>query len=408
MELDVLRTSCLSIGAATRCLIDNITCWNYAKRSSEFTEDELLEPANYCNYGIVINGSIEISSMTNFVSSGDIGIYFKTSTDVFTMSNGYIECSEKGLAAIYGRPIGTNSSLSNVDLALGLYGIYSVGSATDYDQGRFLIKNVRIEQLRKLTINDNVVGCNVYLDANGGRISTSYIENLGLSGTTNGFHIKGITILDISKVQGNAGTSQNEFDFKIEGNSASLTISEYNANINGGVEVPDGYALEGLSSIQLYGKPYLKPKAGTLTKIYYPDNENVFSNRFISENKCLYRRQYYRDMPSGYINFAVFNTQVQSDIVIAKIAITIFANDIYSSATYIVKFQQDENGNQTGNISTLQMIQNIGDEIMSDKYEDGKFCLMYDPGAPNVSAHNRLGKVVQAVVEIELYTKGII
>lgn len=407
-ELDVLRTSCLSIGAATRCLIDNITCWNYAKRSSEFTEDELLEPANYCNYGIVINGSIEISSMTNFVSSGDIGIYFKTSTDIFTMSNGYIECSGKGLAAIYGCPIGTNSSLSNVDLAQGLYGIYSVGGATNYDQGRFLIKNVRIEQLRKLTINNNVVGCNVYLDANGGFISESYIENLGISGATNGFYIKGAIVLSISKVMGSAGTSQNEFDFKIEGNSANLTISEYAANINGGVEVPDGYALEGLASVQLYGKTYLKPKAGTLTKIYVPDNANAFGNRFTSENKCLYRRQYYRDMPTGYINFAVFNTRVQSDIVIAKITITIFANDIYSSAIYIAKFQQDENGNQTGNLSNLTMIQCIGDGIMSDKYEAGKFCLTREEGSPNVAAYNRLGKVVQAVVEFKLYTKGII
>lgn len=404
-ELDVLRTSCLSIGATTRCLIDNITCWNYAVRKSEFSATDLSNPENYCNYGIVVNGAIELTSMTNFVSSGDIGVYFKTSADVFTMLNGYIESNNFGFGGMYGYPIGTNSSISNVDISCGLYGFYF--KTTGYDQGRFVIKNVRIEQLRKLYVNDNIVGCNVYIDATTGRLTPSYIENLGLSATTNGFYLKGDVYLSISKVQGNAGESQNEFDFKVEGNRASLDITEYKASINGGLDIPEGYALEGIESIQLNGLTYLKPKAGTSTRIYYP-NDYVFDNRFTSINKHQYRRQYYKEIQKGYSNLVIFNTRVQRNIVLCKIIITIFDNDKYSYAVYILKFQQDENGNQTGALSDLKMVQYLGDEIMSDKYEQGKLCLTYDVGEPNVSMYNLLGKEVKSIVEFELYTKDII
>ena len=404
-ESGVLRTSCLSIGATTRCLIDNITCWNYAKRTHEFTSDELTKPEDYCNYGIIIHGAIELTSMTNFVVSGDIGVYLKTSTDVFTMLNGYIESTDFGFGGMYGRPIGTNSSISNVDITLGLYGFYFKTSS--YDQGRFLIKNVRIEQLRKLYINDSVVGCNVYIDGTTGSLTPSYIENLGISGTSNGFYLKGTATLSISKVYGSSGTSQNEFDFKIEGNTIGLRIREYLASINGGFDIPNGYMLEGIESIQLNGITYYKPKAGNQARIYYP-NEYVFDNRFTSINNYQYRRQFCKYFPKSYSHFATFNSRVRSNIVIAKISITIFDKDNYSSAIYIVKYQQDENGNPNGYVSDVKMVQLLGDDIMSNSNVNGKFCLTWEVGSPNLSIYNLLGKEIQSIIEFELYTKGII
>ena len=404
-ESNILRTSCLTLGAITRCLIDNITCWNFAERNTEFTATELENPEEYCNYGIVINGAIELTSMTNFSIGGDIGVYLKTSTDVFTMSNGYIEVSDFGFSGMYGRPLGTNSSLTNTDIAVGLYGLHF--KTTTYDQGRFLVKNVRIEQLRKLYIDGNVIGCNVYIDGSTGNLTPSYIENLGLSATTNGFHLKGIVNLSIAKAYGTAGDSQNEFDFKIEGNAVNLSITEYNAAINGGFDLPEGYALEGLDSIQLNGNPYYKPKAGNKTRIYYPGSY-VFDNRFTSINKYLYKRQYCKDISEGYSSFAIFNSRVQQNIVLCKIAVTIFDNDKYSSATYVVKFKQDENGTQTGVISSLKMVENLGDGIMSDEYENGKLCIVYSEGTSNVSIYNLLGKDIKSIVEFELYTKDVI
>lgn len=144
---NVVRSSALKIAATTRCVLDNVTLWNYAARQTEWSTNEINDIAQHCNYGLVIEGESELLTISDFSIAGDIGVYFKTTSDFISLLKGYIQGSgDYSFAGIYGKTT-ANFAIANTDIATGLNGIYWVTELKELHTQS--IENVRIEQLRR-------------------------------------------------------------------------------------------------------------------------------------------------------------------------------------------------------------------------------------------------------------------
>lgn len=98
----VTKTSCIGIGTITKSTIRNGQFKNANARTSEFTETELENPANYCNYAIIINGNSDTTSFHNTITTADISIYLATHTDFISWYDADFMGSAYSYAAVSG------------------------------------------------------------------------------------------------------------------------------------------------------------------------------------------------------------------------------------------------------------------------------------------------------------------
>lgn len=98
----VTKTACLGIGTITKSTIRNGQFKNLNLKVSEFTEEELENPHNYCNYAIIVNGNSDTTSFHNTITTADISIYLATHTDFLSWYDSDFMGSTYSYAAVYG------------------------------------------------------------------------------------------------------------------------------------------------------------------------------------------------------------------------------------------------------------------------------------------------------------------
>ena len=240
------KTSCLTIKATTRCVVNNVTCWNYISKPSEFTDGELDSIPDVCNYGIVFDGNTELFTLSNYVVSGDIGIYFKTATDQISLTHGYIEGNNFSYAGIYGTN-STNLKIDgHLDIALGLCGIRINGTQ---QSSIMSMDNVRFEQLRSTSFSNHK---NYVVDITGNVLAV-VITNSYIPAYTNTFH----TTVPL-KIYGCFNETPGNVYLDNEFINAANVVEFLNCDLysNGKIVIDSSYECYGILTPYTYGYQY--------------------------------------------------------------------------------------------------------------------------------------------------------
>lgn len=382
--------------------------WNYISRAKEFTKQELENVENFTNYALIVNGSSELCSITNFAMSADIVVFHKTPADLLTYNTGYFETSEFGFGAFYGYPIGSNSSIYNCDLARGLYGLHF--SSQQSDSGRFFINNIRIEQLRTLTIDGVVYGGNIKINAK--HLTPSIICNSGFSGGNNGIHLIGNVNLYLENCFTVSGSTEHPelYSIKLEEDfEGSIKCKNCSLQFNAPMIISDNIDVSGFATSQLYGLPYLGNNISNMTAL--KKKTMSIDNNFVCISLNNYKREFEYETNSWKLLLS-FNIDTSKINKINYVLITFESiNGEYLKSTFVVRFDYTEDNQNRKTIFSIKQIENVGEDLFSLNDEANKICFLSDTNNSNnnfLYIRDRTNSYRKLKVICSLITSGIL
>ena len=388
---DAKRTACISIGSTTRCLIDNVQFWNYNDRKVEYNPSSFSNPLEDCNFGMVWDGQTELLTISNYQISGDVALYVKTSFDQSVLQCGYFQCTNFGLACIYGKSFGTNSGIiGRCDCAKGLYGIHFEYDGRD--TGRTIIQNLRIEQLRNLTINSKEnVGCNIYIK-NQGNSDFNVIEDSGLCSSSNGilldcstsnqYKVSGLGV-ELRNVYCHTTNEKHDYLVRIQGDGiVNLVYSNCSLSGYAPVVVPSNYDVVGNKEQPIYGnyqqmnkltdgyiRPVLQAKSLIYDAISSIDSRNYGLSSVIPDVSSAKSHRLLRSPGSSS------NGKYKRGLVAAIVSLTITSEKgDFAEAVYLFKVRNE-------GFSSCTLLSESGDDLFAGAESTDKlFCSISKDG----------------------------
>lgn len=383
-----VRTACIELGATTRSAIYNISLINYNYKTSEFTETEFQNPANYTNYGIMVNGSTELFTMINWSSIADIPIYMKTSSDLLSFISGYGQVGgDYGFAGVYGQPIGTNSRIVDTDFAKGIFGVYSIGHTTA-GLGYERYENVRFEQLRSISFTGSTyqdLGSTLYFEANAITARDCVVKDCVLGTNKNAIHVNtknNYLTLRVSNTRYEVSTVK-DYSLLLEGTNAVITFSK--CSMSGNVLIPDSYSIQDLEGGQMYGGADVYKLANLNNSVIVPQTGHLSSGRFDIDNKIGYTSRHLTVANTGnsQLIFSVLNGYIFRHVLSYVFDFTVYSSTHYCHAKVLLK-PTITDGNLVNTFSSISLISTEGDDIIwagNGTVPSSKFGVFYSGSA---------------------------
>lgn len=382
-----VRTACMELGATTRSAIYNISLINENYKTSEFTETEFQNPANYTSYGIMVNGSTELFTMINWSSIADIPIYMKTSSDMVSFISGYGQAGGNyGFAGVYGKSIGTNSRIVDTDFAKGIFGVYSIGNTTN-GLGYERYENVRFEQLRSLSLTGSTyqdIGSTLYFEANALTTRDCVVKDCVLCTNKNAIHVdtkNNYLTLRVSNTRCETSTLK-DYSLLLEGTNAVITFSK--CTILGNVLIPDSYSIQDLEGGNMYGGTNVDKSANLNNSIIHTLTGHLSSGKFDIDNKIGYTSRYLTVANTGnsQIIFSLLNAYIYTHILSYVFDFTVYSSTHYCHARVLLKPTVTD-GNIVNTFSSISLISTEGDDIIwagNGTVPSSKFGVFYSGG----------------------------
>jgi hypothetical protein len=393
----------LIIGAVHKPIVENVKIFQLSdyqmfikKDLEDFVNNNIK--SSEANVGVEFNGDSEVSNILNLFTLGDVGILFSTFTDFVNISN-YMNWSGKyGLANVYYR----SQALSSQNILFsgsqswnqGLYGLYAESTKSYNSFPNVKFENLRIEQLTsEIKFKDKLQGANIWIGENE-TISNLQLNNIMLSGTSNGIHI------------GNTSYGKISLENFLTWSDKSIK-KEYALDIN--FKNSDAPLIVYLRNISLQPDAESYFRNGTLISNEIEQNstidtKNFYSNHTVISQPKVFKKTSHTNQYSSFsqlinvsknnIDFIPLNNSKKDDIIHNKktilYSVELFSDETYDKFEFVIY--------KSGKIEII----NQGKKsifAIDSVIKENKLTFLQDKDSGVIFLYNRLGK--DCVVDIQ-------